>query len=296
MKNAEDLWNLLTWLEVETHNFYQFKHRYCILGGFRGKQVLGHKNLDELRMKLSSVMLRRKKEEVLDLPPKIYSTEYIEMTARQKLKYEEIRQGILLTLDDELTLLNPLSTLTRLRQCVVSLEILDAGKDSPKIDRIKELLEEEIIPHGKKAIIFSNWTTVTRILRERLKEYNPAYITGEVKLEDRDAQVQKFQEDDTCKVCIGTIPAMGTGLTLTAGSYVLFTDKYWLKTDNEQAEDRAHRIGQDNPVQVVSFVTVGTIEEKMELLLENREELFANIVDGKGTEGGAKDLIMWLLE
>jgi SNF2 family DNA or RNA helicase len=89
---------------------------------------------------------------------------------------------------------------------------------------------------------------------------------------------------------------MGTGLTLTAGNYVFFTDKDWLDKNNEQAEDRAHRIGQDEPVQIISMVTKNSIEEKMEILLKNREELFANIVEGKSSGEGLKDLIIRLLE
>lgn len=80
MNKAEDLWNILTWLRVEKRNYYQFKNRYCIMGGFNGYKVVAHRNLDELNKELNTVMLRRKKEEVLDLPPKIYTTEYIELT------------------------------------------------------------------------------------------------------------------------------------------------------------------------------------------------------------------------
>lgn len=86
--------------------------------------------------------------------------------------------------------------------------------DSPKLDRIKEMLEEEIIPNGHKAIIFSQWSTIAKDLGLELKEYDPIVITGEVPPEQRQRLVDNFQTNPHCKVAIGTIGAMGTGLTL----------------------------------------------------------------------------------
>jgi len=280
MNKPHDLWNILVWLEVEKSNFYQFRHRYCVMGGYKNKQVVGYKNLDELSHKLNKVMLRRKKDEVLDLPEKIYSTEYIELTERQKIIYNNIREGILQQINEILTLPNPLSALIRLRQCTISLDLLDAGKDEPKLDRVVELVEE-ITEAGHKVVIFSQWTKVVNKLRKKLKKFNPAYITGEVKVEDRKKMEDRFQEDKRCKVIIGTIGAMGTGLTLTAGSYVIFTDKDWNQVNNEQAEDRLHRIGQDYPVNIITMIARGSIDERVEEILKEKAELFRQVVEGE---------------
>lgn len=88
MNKAEDLWNILTWLGVERRSFYSFRNAYCTMGGFGGYKVIGYKNLNSLNAELNTVMLRRKKEEVLDLPPKLYSTEYVELTTAQKKQYK----------------------------------------------------------------------------------------------------------------------------------------------------------------------------------------------------------------
>lgn len=217
MNKAEDLWNILTWLRVEKRNYYQFKNRYCIMGGFNGYKVVAHRNLDELNKELNTVMLRRKKEEVLDLPPKIYTTEYIELTRKQRILYKEIRQGIVDNLENILEIPNPLSCTVRLRQLTGGV----FGDDNPKLERVKDMLEE-ITESGHKALIFSQWEQITSVYKEALKTYNPAYIVGAVDPEDRQKEVDRFQNDPTCKVAIGTIGAMGTGLTMTAASYVFF--------------------------------------------------------------------------
>lgn len=150
-------------------------------------------------------------------------------------------------MENILASVNPLNCTLRLRQLTSGNPNLT--DDSPKLDRIKEMLEEEIIPNGHKAIIFSQWSTIAKDLGIELREYDPIVITGEVPPEQRQKLVDNFQTNPHCKVAIGTIGAMGTGLTLNKASYVFFMDKAWNSGDNAQAEDRAHRIG------TVGFVT-----------------------------------------
>lgn len=252
MNKAEDLWNILTWLGVERRSFYSFRNAYCTMGGFGGYKVIGYKNLDSLNAELNTVMLRRKKEEVLDLPPKLYSTEYVELTTAQKKQYRDIKNGIVADMENILASVNPLNCTLRLRQLTSGNPNLT--DDSPKLDRIKEMLEEEIIPNGHKAIIFSQWSTIAKDLGIELSEYDPIIITGEVPPEQRQRLVDNFQTNPHCKVAIGTIGAMGTGLTLNKASYVFFMDKAWNSGDNAQAEDRAHRIGTVGAVNVISMV------------------------------------------
>ena len=109
MNKAEDLWNILTWLGVERRSFYSFRNAYCTMGGFGGYKVIGYKNLDSLNAELNTVMLRRKKEEVLDLPPKLYSTEYVELTTAQKKQYRDIKNGIVADMENILASVNPLN-------------------------------------------------------------------------------------------------------------------------------------------------------------------------------------------
>ena len=291
MNKAEDLWNILTWLGVEKRSFYSFRNTYCIMGGFKGKRVVGHKNLDSLNAELNTVMLRRKKEEVLDLPPKVYNTEYVELTKRQQIVYKEIRDGIIAELEDILTSLHPLSCTLRLRQLTGGL----FTEDNPKLERIKDMLEEEIIPNGHKAIIFSQWEQITSLYLDALKEYNPIYITGKVAPEDRQKEVDRFQNDPNCKIAIGTIGAMGTGLTLNKASYVFFVDKKWNSGENEQAEDRAHRIGTTGTVNIISVVAKCPVDEGVEEYLIDNKDLFDRVVDGKGTRVDVQKVLNKLL-
>lgn len=291
MNKAEDLWNILTWLRVEKRSFYSFRNRYCIMGGYGGYKVVGHKNLDELNEELNKVMLRRKKEEVLDLPSKLYKTEFIELTRKQQLLYKEIKQGIVENLESIMEIPNPLSCTVRLRQLTGGL----FGDDNPKLDRIKDILEE-ITESGHKALIFSQWEKVTEVYRNALKEYNPAYIVGDVEVEDRQKEVYRFQNDPECKVAIGTIGAMGTGFTMNKASYVFFVDKKYWEAENRQAEDRAHRIGVDHTVNIISLVAKNTIDEGIEELLRENKELFDRVIEGKGSRIDIKAILTKILK
>lgn len=291
MSKAEDLWNILTWLGAEHRNVWQFRNTYCTMGGFNNYKVVAYKNLDDLNALLTTVMLRRTKSEVLDLPPKVYHEEYVELTKAQQKMYKDIRQGIIEDLEDILTNVNPLTSTLRLRQLTGGL----FTEDNPKLDRVVDMLEEEIIPNGEKAIIFSQWESVTSVYKEALSKYNPAYIIGKVSPEDRQKEVDRFQNDPSCKVAIGTIGAMGTGLTLNKASYVFFIDKAWTSGDNEQAEDRAHRIGTVGTVNIISMLAKGTIDEEIEDYLRENKDLFDRVVDGKGTKVDMRSLLNKLL-
>ena len=226
-------------------------------------------------------MLRRKKQEVLDLPDKIYQTEYVEMTAKQKLIYNEVKAEIKSNIDKIKIANNPLTELIRLRQATGFTGILSSDiQESAKLDRMEEMVEE-FVENGQKVIIFSNWTQITDPVVKRLRKYNPAIITGQIKDEDKKAQERKFMQDDSCKVIIGTIGAMGTGLTLTAATAEIFLDSPWNRANKEQAEDRAHRIGTKSNVTIVTIVCKDTIDERIEELVYKKGMMADMLVDGQ---------------
>jgi SNF2 family DNA or RNA helicase len=292
MNKAEDLWNILTWLGIEKRSFYSFRNAYCIMGGYGGYKVVGHRNLESLNAELNKVMIRRKKEEVLDLPPKIHSTEFVELTAKQQKLYGEIKQGIIEDMDNILASVNPLSCTLRLRQLTGGM----FTEDNAKLERIADMLAEEIIPNGHKAIIFSQWEQVASLYKDALREYNPVYIVGKVSPEDRQKAVERFQNDPSCKLAIGTIGAMGTGLTLNKASYVFFIDKLWNSGENAQAEDRAHRIGTAGTVNIISMVAKGSVDEGVEEYLLENKDLFDRVVDGKGSKTDIQTILYKLLK
>lgn len=279
MNTPLDLFIVLKWLGFEKHSFFQFKKHYCVMGGYGGYEVVGYRNLGELQSNLESLMLRRLKKDALDLPEKFHSIEYVEMSSKQAKVYNEVKQEIKEQIDKIKVSNNPLAQLIRLRQATGFTGILSSQiKESAKLDRLEEIVEE-LVENGEKAIIFSNWTDMTRPTMERLGRFNPAIITGETK--DRKEQQERFMTDSRCKVIIGTIGAMGTGLTLTAASTVIFLDSPWNRANKEQAEDRAHRIGTTSNVNIITIVCKDTIDERIEELINKKGAMADALVDGK---------------
>lgn len=281
MNNPLDLYFPMKWLGYENHSFYQFKQHYCTLGGWGGSQVVGYKNLEEIRAMMDNIMLRRLKSEVLDLPEKIRKIEYVDMTPKQNQIYKEVYNGVMSDLQKIKFSNNPLSMMIRLRQATGWTGIIsNTVQESAKMERMIELVQE-IVASGQKAIIFSNWESITEVAKEKLKSYNPAYITGATKADERMKEVDRFQNDDKCRVIIGTIGAMGTGLTLTAAQNVIFLDSPWNMALKAQAEDRAHRIGTKGTVNIITLVCKNTIDERIEELVEKKGQIADALVDGK---------------
>ena len=294
MNNPLDLYIILKWLGYERHSFYQFKHHYCIMGGYGGYQIVGYQHRDELEDNIKDIMLRRLKENVLDLPEKVFVNEYVENTAKQAQVYKEVLMDLRMNVDKIAESPNPLAQLIRLRQATGYTGILSSDiKESAKLDRMEELVEEAV-ENGKKVVIFSNWTQVTDEAVRRLAKYNPAVITGDINDADRPVQENKFQNDKSCKVIVGTTGAMGTGLTLTAGTVEIFLDEPWNMALKNQAVDRCHRIGQKTNVTVYTLLAKGTIDERINEIVAKKGALSDAIIDGKVAED-KRALIDYLL-
>lgn len=294
MNNPLDLFIILKWLGYEKHTFYSFKNHYCEFGGYGGYQIMGYKFLDELQSRLDEIMLRRRKEEVLDLPEKTYIDEFVEMTPKQKQIYNEVTQEIKMNIDQIKMANNPLAELIRMRQATGYTGILSSTvQESAKLDRMEELVEEAV-SNDKQVVIFSNWTQMTDVIFERLhKRFVVSRITGETKDSDRQRIVEQFQ-DGIYKILIGTAGAMGTGLTLTAGSVEIFMDEPWNMALKEQCVDRCHRIGQNSNLTIYTLMCKDTIDERIHEIVEKKGVLADAIVDNKSTVN-KDDLLDFLL-
>lgn len=293
MNTPLDLYIVLRWLGYEKHAFYSFKKHYCVMGGYGGYEIVGYKNLDELQEQLKEIMLRRLKKDVLDLPDKLYVDEYVEMTGKQEQIYKEVTAQVKANIDQIAIAPNPLAELIRMRQATGYTGILSSTiKESAKLDRMVEIVEEAVA-NGKKVVIFSNWTQMTDVICEKLP-YNCLCITGETKDEDRQMYVNAFQQDDDFKVIVGTIGAMGTGLTLTAGTVEIFLDEPWNKALKDQAEDRCHRIGAKENVTIYTLLCKNTIDERIHELVEKKGAMSDAIVDGN-ISTNKKEMLQFLL-
>lgn len=291
-----DLYIILKWLGYESHSKYQFEHYYGVYGGFGGYEVIGYRHTDELQDKLSKIMLRRLKEEVLDLPDKVYIDEVVEMLPKQAVIYKEVNAEIKSNIDKLEISPNPLAEMIRLRQATGFTGILSTGEPcSAKFDRMFEIVEETL-SNKRQVVIFSNWTSITEPAFDMLESMgiSVASITGETPDNQRQHIVDEFQHGKI-KVVIGTTGAMGTGITLTAGTVVIFLDHPWNRALYDQAVDRCHRIGQNNKLTIYNIMCKDTIDEKVWALVNKKGKMSECIVDGK-IVGNKRELIEYLLD
>ena len=297
MNSPMDLYVILKWLGYESHAFYSFKQHYCVMGGYGGYEIVGYKNLDQLTAQVREIMLRRLKSEVLDLPEKIYVDDIVEMDGKQAVMYKEVEAGLKADyINGDIDLTNPLSALIRLRQTTGYPGILsDEITESAKLDRMEEIVEN-CISNDEKVIIFSNWTQMTDAICNKLKSsgHNVGVITGETPDSSRQEIVDVFQNSSDLSVLVGTIGAMGTGLTLTAATTVIFVDEPWNKALFDQAVDRAHRIGQKNNITIYSIMCKDTIDERIHNLIYKKGAMSDAIIDGK-VVGNKNEVFDYLL-
>ena len=297
MNSPMDLYVILKWLGYESHAFYSFKQHYCVMGGYGGYEIVGYKNLDQLTAQVREIMLRRLKSEVLDLPEKIYVDDIVDMDGKQAVMYKEVEAGLKADyINGDIDLTNPLSALIRLRQTTGYPGILsETITESAKLDRMEEIVEN-CISNDEKVIIFSNWTQMTDAICNKLKSvgYEVGVITGETPDISRQEIVDVFQNSSDLKVLVGTIGAMGTGLTLTAATTVIFVDEPWNKALFDQAVDRAHRIGQKNNITIYSIMCKDTIDERIHNLIYKKGAMSDAIIDGK-LVGNKNEVFNYLL-
>lgn len=276
----------------EGHNvtsWYKWCQEFCIYGGFGGYEVLGYKNIPKLKVMLQHNMIRRLKADILDLPPKIYYTEYVENSDYQKKLYIKILTEILEKKDEILMGLNPMAKLLRLRQVNGSPELVDLTlsideeyiKKNARLARLMELLDEAH-ERGEKTIVFSNWVEPLRTLYKFItKKYKTCAFTGTMSAADREKHKQVFINNPEYTVMLGTVGAMGTSHTLTVARNVIFYDDPWNPSDKEQAEDRAHRLGTTDSVNIFTLVAKDTIDEKVEKILSTKSGISKYIVDNQ---------------
>lgn len=296
MNSPLDLYIILRWLGYEKHAYYTFKNYYAVFGGYGGYQIVGYKHLDELEEQLQSIMLRRLKKNVLDLPEKTYIDEYVDMTKKQAIIYKEIKAEIKSNIDMISVAPNPLAEMIRLRQATGYTGILSSQiQESAKLDRMMELINDARSNH-QQVVVFSNWSQITNEVCNRLYgTYTFVSITGDTKDSDRQKNVDAFQ-DGRAEILVGTIGAAGTGLTLTAGTVIILLDEPWSMALREQAVDRCHRIGQNNNVTIYTIMAKGTIDERIHSLVYEKGEMSDKIVDGQISPMSKREVLDYLLE
>ena len=280
MNSPLDLFAILKWLGYQRYGFVSFRDHFCNLDDYGN--VISYKNIDQLKAQLDSIMIRRTKDEVLDLPEKTYINEYVEMTDEQKRLYNQVIDDAIADpeLAEQISTDCMLAIKMRLRQVSGGIGPFNFIKKNSKLDRLEQLVEEAVYS-GTKVIVYSNWVEGIKPALERLQNYNPVVITGETNDSDRQSIVNRFQNDPSIHVICGTIGALGTGLTLTAATEVVFLDEPWTNAAKEQACDRAHRIGTTSKVTIHTIIAHNTYDEDVHAIVKGKRDLSNMIVEKK---------------
>jgi len=237
---------------------------------------------------LRPFILRRTKEQVArELPPKTEQTIYCEMEPVQRKLYNELRQhyrdALLKRVETDglaKSKIQVLEALLRLRQAACHPGLIDpqrSGERSAKLDVLLEQLRE-VLDAGHKALVFSQFTSLLRIVRDRLESDAVAYEYLDGATRDRQSRVERFQNDPDCRLFLVSLKAGGLGLNLTAAEYIFLLDPWWNPAVEAQAVDRAHRIGQTRQVFAYRLIARDTVEEKVLELQTSKRDLAAAII------------------
>lgn len=294
----QDLWSIINWLWPRYYtSYWRFTKAYCVSErsseGY--SKVVGLKNVEHLQEEMKPWFVRRRKEDVLlDLPDKYYTRIWVDLTPAQRKAYDQMRKTMVAWCEeysDELERNDPIiaqavvAQLVRLqqyadgyvvpqldengRQVVKKVwnkkleqyeEKLQWSIDDPssKLDVLMDLIRDR---DGEQIVVFSQFRSVIELFEKRLLREKIPYglLTGSVSQEDRARNVQAFQSGEI-QVFAGTIAAGGVGITLTKARTIIFIDRSWSPAINLQAEDRLHRIGQKDAVEVIDLMARNTVD------------------------------------
>jgi SNF2 family DNA or RNA helicase len=248
---------------------------------------------------VADYVLRRTKDEVLkDLPPKLFRDAEVELTPDQAESYrlaEEEGVVRLRAMQNELTIQHVFELVLRLKQICNFDPVTGA---SSKLECLEADLEE-CAASGRKAIVFSQWVQTLEELRSRLARFSPDEYHGRIPHRRREAVIDRFRRDDDCRVLLMSYGAGSVGLNLQFASYVFLFDRWWNPAVEDQAINRAHRIGAERPVTVTRFLSVGTIEQRINQVLEQKRELFDAVfseTSGSSTNGLSREEVFALFD
>ena len=263
--------------------------------------------LEELKGIISPFLLRRTKQQVLkDLPDIEEQIAYCPMSEAQEKWYEQEKSKVrnqLLRIDTETDSaafkLNAINMLTKLRQISNHPKLIDPQSEIPS-GKYEEVIShlEQLWRAGQKTLIFSSFTSHLALYEDWCKKEKIKYVllTGATPLEARKIAVERFQNDKEVSFFFISLKAGEVGLNLTAASYVLLLDPWWNPFTERQAIGRAHRLGQENKVNVIRFVSRNTLEEKIIRLQKSKKELSEHLIEEDTLKNDALEHLEELLE
>ena len=291
---ATDIWSQYRFLDrhVFSDNFYTFRNRYCDMGGFGGKEVVGYKNMDELIRKEHSVAYRVTKEEALDLPEQTVENRYIPLDKKERSLYDRLRRDSVTELESggKVTAATVLTKLLRLQQLTGGFLVEDDAAQGrlvsrSKLDALADILQDYVIEGGKKLVIFARFLQEIHAIEDLCAKtlgkagMNAVAIYGEIRKEDRGGIVQRFQTDPSTTVFVGQIDTAGTGITLTAADTCVYYSVNFNYATYDQSKSRIHRIGQRNRCTYIHLVAENTVDGMILGALRRKQDLAKAVVD-----------------
>ncbi len=305
----EDLWSQFQFINpglLGTHESFQDSYSQPISRGQRSSS-------QELQRKIKPFILRRLKKEVApELPPKTETILYCDLSQEERDTYSALlaatRQDVLNQLEQGGSVLAALELLLRLRQVCCHTALIPGqapgqaqGQSSGQLSSSKlELLLETLetsIALGHRSLVFSQWTSYLDLIEKRFKDSSISFTRLDGSTRDRQKVITEFQNPDGPSVMLISLKAGGMGLTLTAADHVFIMDPWWNPSVEEQAADRAHRIGQTNPVLVHRLIAQNTIEERILELQKSKTQLATQVLEGTlGANSLSRDDLLSLLK
>lgn len=277
--NASELWTHMRALWpalINEQRLVEFIDRYCKTYQTQfGAKITGNRNVDELKAKLTGIMLRRTAEKVLpELPPIVWD-EYTldDVDAKPVLEAEKDVQVVALrhaiATGGDIDLQSAGLHLQSIRR------ITGTVKAAPSAELIRQMLTEDT---DSKVIVFAIHSDVVAVLKDRLADFGAVELTGKTAAAKRDAHIEAFRTDPSCRVFIGQIHACGTAINLQVANRVVFAEFDWVPANNLQAAKRAHRIGQTKPVFVTLLHVPGTTDQLVSRLVTQKLEQINEIL------------------
>ena len=273
-------------------NFYAFRGRYCVMGGFNRKQIVQYRDLDTLIKKEHSIAYRVTKEEALDLPEQTFENRYITLSKKERNIYDKLRRDSFAELDGggTITATTVLTKLLRLQQFTGGFLVEDdAAKPQlvsrGKLDALADILLDYVVEGKKKLVIFARFIPevmeIIKLANDIAGKHGiqTVAIYGDIKKELRGDIVQQFQTDPATMVFVGQIDTAGTGITLTAADTCVYYSENFNYATYEQSLSRIHRIGQRHPCTYIHLVAEKTVDELILKSLAAKEDLAKTIVD-----------------
>ncbi len=272
-------------------NFFQFRNRYAIMGGFNRRKIIGYKDLDGLIRKEHSIAFRITKSEAVDLPEQTFETRKVFFSKKEQELYNRIKRDSYAELDSggQITATTVLTKLLRLQQLTGGFLVKDEATkpeqvSKAKLDALNDIIEDYVIGSGKKLVIFARFIAEVKAIIDMVAKQLPkgmkqVAIYGDIKKEDRGGIVKQFQEDSNTTVFIGQIDTAGTGITLTAADTCVYYSKNFNYATYSQSLSRIHRIGQRNVCTYIDLEVDKTVDELISKSLAKKEDMAKTVVD-----------------